>query len=581
MRFWAAIFALATVAVSVSGCRSAADGAARAPVSGPFTYRFGDRGDWQQSPDLASIPSSGGTRLTIRVELPPVGGRDPTLFVSQVYLTFDAYVDGVRIGGFDHADPGGRAWHLLPLPAPFEGGTLELRVRSDYSKIGVRGPLYLGGPAAHVAALVVEDTPRLVLALLFFFVAVAALVLAVRGSERLAAGGFAAWALSLAMWTLFYTRARDLYLPDPTVWLLVWGLGLAIAGPAALVFFTALFGRDSRLLRGTIAVNLASSAIGLVLLVARPDESISNPFLVAHRAVLGASYLVVGYVLVQRIRAGSRDAVIYGAGFALHLLFGLHDVLLGLGLIGARDTVTHWGMLVFLVSGGWVLQRRLAALRDRVAEQAVALAVHAREREMMLRDLHDGLGRITTGITMLTEVARREHDGAPLARIAELAHAGTDEIRTFMQGLDEDGCDWAALEARMRHQASGVIEPQGGSFELRAAVASDAEPPSPYLYIQLLRVFQEGITNAIKHAAAPRVRARLDVTGSEVVLGVDNDGIGAGGAGAGINAGAGLANMKARAADLGGSLEFERADDAARLLLRVPVPIRYSAAPAP
>jgi signal transduction histidine kinase len=286
------------------------------------------------------------------------------------------------------------------------------------------------------------------------------------------------------------------------------------------------------------------------------------------------------YVLIRRVREGNREAVIYLSGLSLHLLLGMHDLLVSLALVPERDPLSHWGMFALMIAGSWALLRRLGALRRRVVEYSAALEVNAREREMMLRDLHDGLGRITTGISMLTEVARRQDETSrPLQRISELAHAGTDEIRTFMQGLDEDGCDWDGLQAKMRHQAAGMVEQLEGSFDLDVDVAVGARPPSPYLYIQLLRVFQEGITNAIKHAERPRVRARLAVSGIEVVLGVENDGVRDGDSLArpGVNAGAGLQSMQARATDLGGSLEFVRDEDVARLLLRVPVPLRYAA----
>jgi signal transduction histidine kinase len=350
-------------------------------------------------------------------------------------------------------------------------------------------------------------------------------------------------------------------------------------GAGGIVFVQGLFGRGEKILRWAVLANIASSSIGVVMLIARPAASITNPFLTVHRGILGLTYFVVLYVLIRRVREGRRDAAIYLGGLSIHLVLGVRDVLVSVGVLAEHDPLAHWGMLALTIAGGWALLRRLSAMRRRVVEYAAALEVNARERELMLRDLHDGLGRITTNIAMLTEVARRQTDGnTTLQRISELAHAGTDEIRTFMQGLDEEGCDWDGLQAKMRHDASGVVEPLDGSFDLDVSVEAGAGPPSPYLYIQLLRVFQEGITNAVKHADKPRVRANLRVSGIEVVLGVENDGVRGPDAPEpfGINAGAGLASMQARATELGGSLEFERDDSMARLCLRVPVPLRYA-----
>ena len=568
----------------------------RTQIEGPFVFRWGaspaeidgaptwaaaeiDATGWSSASTLRSIAKTGGNTVWIRARLPAAIPTGTTLYVPQVYLTFDAYVDGKRIGGFDHADPGGKAWHIVELPEAAAGRWLTLHVRSTYAKTGLRGKLYTGSRAAHLRALIIEDTPRLILVVLFLIAGLVSVFLAVRGTEPRAFGGFGAWALSLAVWTLFYTRVRDLYLPEPAVWVFLWGASLAVMGAAGIVFVSGLFGRGEKILTWAVIVNVASSSIGMVMLISRPAASITNPFLSFHRAVLAVSYFVVLYVLIKRVREGNREAVIYLTGLAIHLLLGIHDLLVSVGLFSERDPLAHWGMLALMIAGSWALLDRLGALRRRVATYAAALEVNAREREMMLRDLHDGLGRITTGIAMLTEVARREQDDSkPLRQIAELAHAGTNEIRTFMQGLDEDGCDWEGLQAKMRHQASGVIEQLDGSFDLEVDVEAGASPPSPYLYIQLLRVFQEGITNAVKHAEKPRVHANLSVSGIEVVLGVENDGVRADDALArpGVNAGAGLASMAARATDLGGSLEFVRDEDVARLVLRVPVPLRYA-----
>jgi two-component system sensor histidine kinase DesK len=582
--------------VSVALLSSCGERPSRTEVAGPFLYRWGDSpgtadspawaaarvdaSGWSEASTLADIPKRGGDSLWIRARIPDDAPPGSTLYVPQVYLTFAAFVDGRRVGGFDHHDAGGKAWHVVDLPSDAAGAWLTLHIRSTYAKTGLRGQLHVGSRAAHLQTLFVQDTPRLILVVLFFFVGLASLSVAMRGTVPLAFGGFGAWALSLSVWTLFYTRVRDLYVDDPSLWVFLWGASLAVMGAAGMVFVLGLFGRGERILRWAVIVNIASSSIGLVMLIARPPASITNPFLGFHRAVLGLSYFVVVYVLIRRIRHDrSREAVIYLSGLSLHLLFGIHDILVSLGVARERDPLAHWGMLALTIAGSWALLERLSAMRRQVREYAAAVEVHAREREMMLRDLHDGLGRITTGIAMLSEVAQRGGDASkPLLQISELASAGTSEIRTFMGGLDDEGCDWEGLQARMRHQAAGMVEQLAGSFELSATVAAGAEAPTPYLYIQLLRVFQEGITNALKHAVEPHVRAGLRVTDGEVVLSVENDGVARGEAApaAGVNAGAGLANMKARAAELGGSLELERDRDTARLLLRVPVPLRYA-----
>jgi signal transduction histidine kinase len=227
-----------------------------------------------------------------------------------------------------------------------------------------------------------------------------------------------------------------------------------------------------------------------------------------------------------------------------------------------------------------VLQRRLVALRRRADRDAARVAVHAHERELMLRDMHDGLGRITTSISLLTEVARRDRakDG-PLDSISSLAHEGSEEIRIFMRGLDDGDRDWQSLESHLRQHARQLVEALGGRYELRMSVATNAVRPSPYLYVHLLRVFQEGLTNALKYAEEPNVDVTLDVTRDGMAMALRNDGVrGDNGASHGISLGAGLENMRGRVDELGGmlDLELDRAAATATLRLQIPLPLRYA-----
>jgi signal transduction histidine kinase len=179
---------------------------------------------------------------------------------------------------------------------------------------------------------------------------------------------------------------------------------------------------------------------------------------------------------------------------------------------------------------------------------------------------------------MLAEVAKRAPErGAPLDSIAALASEGSDEIRAFMRGLDPEASDWSSLEASLRERATRVVEQLGGAYEVSMTIAPDVPNPSPYLYVHLLRVFQEALTNALKHASSPTIDVALSATSERIVLEVRNDAVTQAQQGKkGINMGAGMANMKARAQDLGGSLAFSIDGEFATVVLSIPLPLRYA-----
>jgi len=208
-----------------------------------------------------------------------------------------------------------------------------------------------------------------------------------------------------------------------------------------------------------------------------------------------------------------------------------------------------------------VVERSGRGSREAAVISERALTVRAQEKEAMLRDLHDGIGSVTTNIRMLAELGKRDEKRAveSLATIAELSSEGISELRTFIQSLDENQVDWPLLSAELRRFGGQLIESQGMQFQLDAELSENAPPPTGAVTLALLRIFREALTNIVKHARAKEVRARLTIAPTRLTLSVRDDGSG-GGVSEGLNTGRGLRNMRARAEELGGQFAFERAE---------------------
>jgi len=82
-------------------------------------------------------------------------------------------------------------------------------------------------------------------------------------------------------------------------------------------------------------------------------------------------------------------------------------------------------------------------------------------------------------------------------------------------------------------------------------------------------VLREALANAAKHAQARRVDVVLEANSVSMLLVVTDDGVGLTDSGRR----SGLANMSARAADLGGDCSIERVSEAGGTRLRWQVPI--------
>ena len=201
---------------------------------------------------------------------------------------------------------------------------------------------------------------------------------------------------------------------------------------------------------------------------------------------------------------------------------------------------------------------------------------HLGEKEKILRDLHDGIGGITTNISLLAEVAQKavsvEEARRTLGTIAELSRDGLVEIRNIMHSFDATRKTWQSMAAELRRQGSTMIEPHGISFAIRTSIALDQDQPDSFLWLNLFRIYKEALTNVMKHAKAGAVNVDLNITRESLVLSICDDGIGIG---SGRSLGRGMANMRTRAQEIGGTLNI-RSDRGTTISLELPRTLQYS-----
>lgn len=563
-------------------------------VPGPYYYSFDEdagawlgqgKPPWQSVSTPRQIPNQESRFVWVAVELPD-SAAGKSILLPPVHTQFVALLGASPLAADESELASARAYHLIDLPEVGGARWLRIRIESDYSKTGLRGEIRVGRPRDLVQGMLRRDIGRAALIVVFLLGGFAALGVALRGVDRRAFLGFGIWLISTGLWASFYTQIRDLLLPSPGLWLTLWAIGLGGTGVGFMLFFAATFAPEKRWVWRLLPLNVATALGGLLLLFLNVSSQISNPFLAGVRVLYLAEWVLVVTLVARQALRGVREAQIWGAGLVFVATFSVRDLLLSLGVIASGDTTAHWGSFGLFIASGAVLQRRLAALRaERDAFAAEAIAT-ARERTLLLRDLHDGLGRITTTISMLS-AAPKKND--PLPTIRALADEGNREIRNLMQALDSEEVAWSELEAQIRLGAQRCVQATGGSAAVNVDVKA-TEPPGAFLYVQVLRVLQEALTNVSKHSVEPHLEVSLEVNDSLLRLEVINDGAALSetlgkdeqgakdGKGAGVSLGAGMGSMRARAAELGGDLEFEMDASAqrARLTLSIPLPIQYA-----
>ncbi len=211
---------------------------------------------------------------------------------------------------------------------------------------------------------------------------------------------------------------------------------------------------------------------------------------------------------------------------------------------------------------------------ERARMETQILEAGEAERRRIGHELHDGLGQRLTAVALavdgLAPILAGQPEGA--ARAGEAARQIREaiaETRRLSHGLAPVGLEAGGLAQALENMAA-EIQSAGG---VRVVFETDSPAPSCSTKVatQLFRIAQEGITNALKHAAPSEIRVALRESHRALVLEVEDDGEGITLPLPAAGAGLGLSLMRHRAQLLGGELQLSTAA-AGGTLLRCVVP---------
>lgn len=263
--------------------------------------------------------------------------------------------------------------------------------------------------------------------------------------------------------------------------------------------------------------------------------------------------------------------------FVLPLVFGERT----LGCIGL--TFRHRQDLSPQVTGLLVALGHQATLAVELTHRAYASKTAAvlMERNRIGQEIHDGLAQAFTGILMqlgATESMKGATGNTPLAvvlgRIRDLAKEGLTEARRSVLALRPEetrrgSLTMALAQLAERSTVSGRVM---CTFE-GGTVATGLPPEHEHA---LLRIAQESVSNALRHANPKNVRIVLKEEPAHWVLSVCDDGVGMEqGPELCVKMGFGLENMRERAKAIGGQLRLDsKPGEGTCISVRVPLPRR-------
>lgn len=517
------------------------------------------------------------------------------LYVSGAHMNLAVFLNGELLGdGGRFQDPvARRASHPMYFPIPngmLRSGEnlLQIRVKSDPGSLGYLGRLHLGpheflGPVFEKQYMVRYTLVAVIVGLLMFMGVWSGTICLLRRCETLY-GWFAAMTIT---WGLHTLNLVVIDIPVPTrIW--DWAVSYVLLGAFVgfLVGFVHRFlGLRRRALESLIFGWLVFWAIWMLFL----EEARFYGF--AMWFWNGGLFLIGLYPAALLLRTywqkgGLTVLLVTLAGSTITVL-ALRDWLVLVGMLSHRGEgyfVQYAAPVLMLVFAGILLRDFVTArnesealnreLEARIADKTRELETQyqrlntlkqeellLRERERLMRDMHDGMGGQLVAALALAE------RGSDHEEIAGVLRDSLQDLRLLIHSMDPADGDLSALLGLFRARLEQQLEGSGIVVDWKVRDVPLLDHLDPGVALNLLRIVQEAVTNVVRHAQAGRLTIATGFDENNLYVDIDDDGVGISNT---VGSGRGIPNMHQRAQSIGASLDMIPLHPGTRVRIRVP-----------
>ncbi|HEY8168417.1 MAG TPA: histidine kinase [Candidatus Limnocylindrales bacterium] len=261
-----------------------------------------------------------------------------------------------------------------------------------------------------------------------------------------------------------------------------------------------------------------------------------------------------------------RSAIVGAAGVAL--LIGMLLIRAG----GAIEEPSDVALPLALLGGPWLAGLAIRERRDRALALEDRAAILEREREEQARaavaderarialEMHDIVAHALSVIVVQARGARRaladdpDATRASLTAIEETGSAGLGELRRLLGALSPAPGGSRTIEPGLEALDGLLVQVRQAGLQVEVTRHGQVRPLPSSLDRAAYRIVQEALTNVLAHAQrATTALVGLDYGVAGVAIDIRDDGVLD--ATTEVEVGLGISGMRARATELGGSIE--------------------------
>ena len=547
--------------------------------------------EWNRHPHAGN---SVWYRFRLTVAAPP--HRLWGIYLPVIRQNASVWLNGELLGdGGSFEQPLARNWNRplyfsIPRGLIAAGENLLLvRIKSAYRNDGLLAPVFLAPadflyPGYRLKFFFRYTLLQFIIITLMFSTLLLYALTWLRPSDRL----YAWYALPLTVFLIYSLKYVVVEPPiDEAIWDSLMMSALLWFPVLASSFIQRFIGHIDRRIERLLywSASLVTLALFLTPQLMMPEWT--SRFIASTALLLGLYpvYRLLCY-LIDRPR---RDTFLLMTSGFLMTVFGVHDWLVATGLTSRLEGFflpysIPPGLLLFV----YILMRRFvnAMNESEHLNRHLQSAIQRKHRELeqsfehmkelerrnavseerarLMRDMHDGMGG-----HLVSLLGRVEDERSSNADIARELRAALDDLRLMIDSMEDTGGDLLALMAMLRDRLEPRLKTAGIRLAWQARDIPALDGLSPEKSLHILRIFQEAITNVLKHAGARLVTIELCCQSDEkgnpgILISCRDDGRGFD---RGSQAsGRGLWNIKRRAEFLGGQSDIESKNGAGCLV---------------
>ncbi|WP_024972841.1 sensor histidine kinase [Ralstonia pickettii] len=548
-----------------------------------------------------AFPGKDG-RITYRLTFHnvPSGHDSPAFYLARAANSFEMRLNGKLLASSGDlcapAPYGGQRPLYVPVPEAMlqADNTLDITIAALANARGGLSPVEFGPGstmrARYEGALWFRVIGPLVIAAVSLVLAGISLLIWWRQRDPL----FGLYALAEIAWAV---SLAEFFLTDAPLPRGVWQV-IILSGRAVFMVATARFALIIIDVRARWPVRLVNTYLWLKLpLIVLMASVLSVPLLkMADWAINVVMACIVGSALVwSTLRRPNRERIALATAVGLSTALTSADIV-RITMIGDfywETALTKYVSLLFSLAMAWLLAERYTRTSRKLAElnrdldQKVAqkeielhkLYAHSREiereqaalreRGRIMRDMHDGLGSTLVGALSLL----RSGQGSPLALQQHLQQA-LDTLKFSVDALQDTGGDLAAVLGNLRYRLRDRLLAAGLTVDWQVERLPPVAGLTPQIVRELQYILLEAFSNAMQHADGGVLqvvgRSLGEPSAEARTLLIEVRDSGPGFDIATVAHGHGLANMRARAAAIGGELSIESSTEGTVVRLLLP-----------